>query len=339
MKVITSTLLGFTVAAAGWLTGWKTARAQANPPLRINFAAVKIATERVAPGFFTLTGSPGSDPGHWEAAGGRIGALIGADGILLVDASYAPLNGKIVAALKEISPAPIRFLVNTHEHPDHTGGDAEFARRGALIFAREETWLALNRAEPAAVRVIIGNATSFTDPQRLPVITYGMGAPVKVRLDDEIVDLIPLPASHTDGDTVVRFERADVMMIGDVYRNYGYPFVDAGHGGNFRGLIEALDLIIKLSGPNTKLIPGHGTVITRADIPPYENMITTLRDRVQQMIRAGDSLQVVLAAKLTAPYDAGVRGGLDPLHVVPGTSADRFVTALYTEVRERENEK
>jgi cyclase len=325
MKVIATSVLGFTLAVGGW--------AQAAPEVGIDYAAVKITAEKVAPGFYTLTGSPGSDPGHPEAAGGRSGALVGPDGILLVDASYAPLGDKIVAALKEISPAPVRFLVNTHEHPDHTGGNAGFAHRGALIFAREETWLALNRIEPPAIRALIGNATSFTDPQRLPVVTYGMGTPVKIRLDEETVDLIPLPAAHTDGDTVVRFERADVMMIGDVYRNYGYPFVDPSHGGNFRGVIEALELIVKLSGPRTKLIPGHGTVITRADIPPYENMITTVRERVKQMIAAGDSLQVVLAAKLTASYDAGVPGGLEPARIVPGTSADRFVTALYTEVK------
>jgi cyclase len=161
-----------------------------------------------------------------------------------------------------------------------------------------------------------------------------MGTPVKMRIDAEVVDLVPLPASHTNGDTVVRFEKSDVMMIGDVYRNYGYPFVDGSHGGNFRGLIQALDLIVKLSGPDTKLIPGHGTRITRADIPPYESMITTTRERVRDRVYAGDSLQVVLAAKLTAPYDAGVRGGLDPLPAGLGTSADRFVSALYTEITE-----
>jgi cyclase len=326
MKVIATSVLGFTLAAAGW--------AQAAPEAGIDYAAVKITAEKVAPGIYTLTGSPGSDPGHPEAAGGRSGALVGPDGILLVDASYAPLGDKLVAALKEISPAPVRFLVNTHEHPDHTGGNAGFAHRGALIFAREEAWAGLNRTESEAVRTLVGNATSFTDPQRLPVVTYGMGTPVKIRLDEETVDLIPLPASHTDGDTVVRFERADVMMIGDVYRNYGYPFIDPRHGGNFRGVIAALDLIVKLSGPRTKLIPGHGTVIARADISPYENMITAVRERVKQMIAAGDSLQIVLAAKLTAPYDAGVPGGLDPTRIVPGTtSADRFVTALYTEVK------
>jgi cyclase len=327
--------VGLALVMAGWLSGEELARAQAAPLQRpgINYPEVNIQAQKLAPDFYALTGSPGADPGHPDAAGGRIGVLVGPDGILLVDASYAPLSQKIEAAIKQISPAPIRFLVNTHEHPDHTGGNPYFARLGAVIFAREETRLALDQPEPAAVRAIVGSAASFTDPLRLPTVTYGIGATVKIRMNGEVVDLIAMPASHTNGDTVVRFEQSDVMMIGDIYRNYGYPFIDAGHGGNFNGVVAALDVVMKISGPDTKLLPGHGTMITREDIPPYLDMIRSVRAKVSRMVSQGDSLDAVLAAKLTSPYDSKVRGGLDPLPAGLGTSADRFVSSLYAEAQ------
>jgi cyclase len=338
MKVGTSYVVGFALVVFGWLCAGKQARAQVGSGHRpeINYSQVTVLTQKLAPNFYAFTGSAGTDPGHPDAAGGRVGALVGPDGTVLVDASYAPLAGKFEAALESVTSAPVKYLVNTHEHPDHTGGNPYFARLGAVIFAREETRLALEQPEPAAVRAIVGSAASFTDPQRLPVVTYGIGATLKLRMNGEVVDLIPLPPSHTNGDTVVRFEKSDVMMIGDVYRNYGYPFVDTLHGGNFRGVIQALDLVMQLSGPQTKLVPGHGTTITRSDIPPYLNMITSVRGRVQRMVSEGDSLEMVLAAHLTAPYDAGVKGGLDPLPAGLGTSADRFVSALYAEVKSAE---
>lgn len=335
MKVSLSTWLGVALATLGLSGAGKAARAQGSPPrlTGIDYAQVHFATQQLAPNLYTLTGSAGPDPGHPEAAGARIAVLVGPEGILLVDGSYAPLTDKIVAAIRAISPAPIRFLIDTHEHPDHTGGNPNFARLGAVVFAREETWKALNQPPPPALVAAIGAAASFTDPRRLPVVTYPMGGPVKIRVDGEVVDLIPAPASHTDGDTIVRFEHADVMMIGDFYRNYGYPFIDTTHGGNFRGVIDALDLVTRLSGPKTKLVPGHGSLITRAELQPYRDMILAVREKIQQMISEGKTLQDVLAAKLTAPYDARVRGGLQSLPAGLGTSADRFVSALYGEVR------
>jgi glyoxylase-like metal-dependent hydrolase (beta-lactamase superfamily II) len=204
---------------------------------------------------------------------------------------------------------------------------------GAIILAREETWQLMSQPQPPAVLAAVGKAASFTDPARLPVITYGMGLPVNIRMDGEIVDLIPVRAAHTGGDTVVRFENADVMMVGDFYRNYGYPFIDAPHGGTFKGVVEALDTVDKLAGPNTKLVPGHGTTISRADLAAYRAMIVSVEARVQEMIDQGKSVQEVLAAKVTSPYDAGVHGGLDPLPAGFGTSADRFVSAVYAELK------
>jgi cyclase len=298
----------------------------------IDYSKAEIITEQVGPNVYALTGSPNVDPGHMEGAGGRIGVLIGPDGVLMVDAQYAPLTDKVIAAIRKLTDAPIRFLINTHEHPDHTGGNPNFAKLGALILAREETYEDLVQVPPPAVQAAIGEAASFTDPARLPVLTYGQGSPLKIRMDDEVVDVISAPPSHTDGDTIVRFEKADVMMIGDFYRNYGYPFVDPSHGGTIKGVLAALDLVMQVADAKTVLLPGHGSVVSVADLAPYRDMIVDVEGKVQQMIDEGKSVQEVLAAKLTAPYDAKVPGGLTPLPAGLGTSANRFVGEMYAEL-------
>lgn len=294
----------------------------------IDYAKIEILTEKVAPNLYMLSGSAGADPGHEDAAGGRIGILAGPDGIFMVDAQYAQITDKVAAAIRKISSEPIRFLVNTHVHPDHTAGNANFVKMGALLFAREE--LREEMLHPPA-RPGAANSAPAGDPARLPVVTYGMGDPVKLRLNGEIVDLIPVRAAHTGGDTMIRFENADVIMIGDFYRNYGYPFIDTNNGGTLKGALEALDLTMKLAGPNTRLIPGHGTVIHRTDIVPYRDMILDVQAKVQKMIGEGKSEREVLAAKVTAPYDAKVPGGLSPAGA--GTSADRFVSMVYSQLK------
>ncbi len=299
------------IVVAMWLGAWGQAQG-------IDYAKIEILTEKIAPNLYMLSGSGGADPGHQDAAGGRIGVLAGPDGIFMVDAQYAQVTDKVVAAIRKISGEPIRFLVNTHVHVDHTGGDANFVKLGAVLFAREELREEMSRAPGG-------------DPARLPAITYGMGDPVKFRMNGEVVDLIPVRAAHTGGDTMIRFENADVIMIGDFYRNYGYPFIDTNNGGTLKGALEALELTMKIAGPNTRLVPGHGTVINRTDIVPYRDMILGVEAKVRQMIGEGKSLQEVLAAKVTAPYDAKVPGGLLPAGA--GTSADRFVGMVYSQLK------
>jgi cyclase len=318
MRLASQTLLVMAPAVA--LTLW------AQPP-GIDYAKIEILTEKIAPNLYILSGSAGADPGHQDAAGGRIGVLAGPDGIFMVDSQYAQVTDKVVAAIRKISPEPIRFLVNTHLHIDHTGGNANFVKMGALLFAREDLREEISRPAPSAA----GNAAPARDPARLPVVTYGMGDPVKLRMDGEIVDLIPVRAAHTGGDTMIRFENADVIMIGDFYRNYGYPFIDTNNGGTLKGALEALEETMKMAGPNTRLIPGHGTIIHRTDIVPYRDMILGVQAKVQQMISEGKSEQEVLAAKVTAPYGAQVPGGQLPAGT--GTSADRFVSMVYSQLK------
>ncbi len=294
----------------------------------IQYDKIEIKTEKVAPNLYMLSGSENVDPGHPDGAGGRIGVLAGPDGIFMVDAQYLQIGDKVLAAIRRIDPGPIRFLVNTHVHGDHTAGNATFAKLGAVLLAREELREGMARL-PANAR---GNADT-RDPARLPILTYGMGDPVRLRMNGETIELIPVRAAHTGGDTMIRFVNADVIMVGDFYRNFGYPFIDVANGGSLKGALEALELTMKIAGPNTKLIPGHGTFINRTDIIPYRDMILAVQARVQQLIAQGKSVDEVLAAKVTAPFDAKVPGGLLPANTGGGTSADRFVRMVYDQLK------
>ena len=292
----------------------------------IEYSKIEIRTEKIAPNLYMLSGSENVDPGHPDGAGGRIGVLAGPDGIFMVDSQYVQIGDKVLAAVRRIDPGPIRFLVNTHIHGDHTAGNATFAKLGAVLFSREELREGLAR-QPATTP-----PAPPRDPARLPVVTYGMGEPVRFRMNGETVELIPVRAAHTGGDTMIRFVNADVIMIGDFYRNFGYPFIDTNNGGSLKGALEGLELTMKTAGPNTRLVPGHGTYINRTDIIPYRDMIRDVQNRVQQLIAQGKTLQEVLAAKVTAPYDAKVPGGLLPAGAA-GTSADRFVSMVYAELK------
>jgi cyclase len=293
----------------------------------IQYDKIEIKTEKIAPNLYMLSGSENVDPGHPDGAGGRIGVLAGPDGIFMVDSQYLQIGEKVLAAVRRIDPGPIRFLVNTHIHGDHTAGNATFAKLGAVLLAREE--LREGMARPPANAA--GNPDT-RDPARLPVVTYGMGDPVRFRMNGEIVELIPVRAAHTGGDTMIRFVNADAIMVGDFYRNFGYPFIDVNNGGSLKGALEALELTMKIAGPKTRLIPGHGTFINRTDIIPYRDMILDVQAKVQQMIAQGKTEQEVLAAKLTSPYDAKIPGGLLPAGAA-GTSADRFVRMVYSQLK------
>ena len=273
-----------------------------------DYGQVEIRTTQLAPDFWTL-----------EGAGGRISVLAGPDGILLVDSQFAPLTDKLVAAIRRISDKPIRFLVDTHVHPDHVGGNENFARLGALIFARDQLRWRLQHPAAAAD----GTPVQPASEQALPVVTYD--APLAIHLDGEDVRLLPVEAAHTDGDTVVSFPRHDILAVGDIYRSVGYPYADLASGGSLAGILEGLSEIADRAGPATKIVPGHGPIVTRAAVLAQRDLILTLRARIQALVAQGRTLDEIVAAHPTADMDASVPQG------TPATR-DRFVTWVYKEV-------
>ena len=257
-----------------------------------------------------------------DGQGGRAAALVGPDGIFLVDAQFARVTDKIVAALKEVSPSPIKFLVNTHVHGDHTGGNENFAKLGATILGRPNLRAQLLNPRPGPGN---GAVPPVAPPAALPVVLFD--APTTVYVDGETVRMIPLPAAHTDGDTAVKFEQADVLMTGDVFRSQGFPAAAVTNGGSFLGTIEALTQMIAMAGPNTKVVPGHGPVVDKAALVFHRDMAATVRDRVAKMLREGKSADDILAAKPTAEFEEKVGG---PPNFIP-----QFVNGLITELGAR----
>ena len=284
------------------LAGASNAAAQAPaaaPPPATDYSKVEIKTTKLSGNFYTL-----------EGAGGTIGVLAGPDGVFMVDTQFAPLSEKIVAAIKQISDGRIRFMVNTHIHPDHTGGNENIAKLGATLLSRDQ------------LRTRLSGGQRPAPPAALAVLTYD--APITVHMNGEDVKLIPVPAAHTDGDTMVYFPNADVIMTGDFYRAVGYPYPDRNNGGSFKGLVDGLNAVINLAKPTTKIVPGHGPTVDKAAVAAHRDMALAVRDKVAGLIKQGKSIDDVVAAKLTADTDAKVDPG--------GTSNERFVRALYAEL-------
>ena len=318
MRTMT-TRLSRTALAALWVLMAVSANAQrpggqpptppAPAPAQPDFSKVEIKTTKISSNFYTL-----------EGQGGTIGALVGPDGVLLVDSQFAPLTEKLVAAIRQISDGRIRFLINTHVHGDHTGGNENFGKMGVTIFARDELRARLAHPAPLAN----GNPAPAATPAALPVVTYR--GPVTFHMNGEEVEAIPVPLAHTDGDTLVRFPVSDVLMTGDYFRSLGYPNIDRANGGSLKGMLEGLGFTIGLTGPNTKVIPGHGAVTDRAGLIAHRDMIIAIRDRVARLIPQGKTPEEVVAAKLTADYDPRVPGGA-------AGNPDRFVGQVYAELK------
>jgi cyclase len=276
-----------------------------------DFSKVEIKTTKIANNFYTLDGQ-----------GGTIGVLTGPDGVLMVDAQFAPLSQKIAAAIKQVSNGQIRILINTHVHQDHTGGNENFAKMGAMIFARPELRERLMHPAPAAN----GTPTPAAPAAALPVVTYN--TPVTFHMDGEDVELIPIPRAHTDGDTMVYFHNADVIMTGDFYRSVQYPNIDRVNGGSLNGMLAGLGRIVGLAGPNTKIIPGHGPMVDRAAVTAHRDMILAIRDRVSQLMQQGKTVDEVMAAHPTSDYDARVPNSAE--------TTQRFVNQVYAELKQQQ---
>lgn len=288
-----------------------------------------FVTEKMSANLFVLHGSQSIDIAHPDASGGRAMALFGPDGVLLVDSQNRQVAEQTMKAIRSFTDGPIKVLVNTHIHSDHTGANPFFGKQGAVIFAQEDLRSEMLRPPARAD----GSPAPAADPAGVPVATYiynpnAPGAPgVTLNMNGETVDFIPMMPSHTSGDTIVRFRKANAIYIEDFYRNFGYPFADQANGGSIKGMIEATDLIMKLAGPDTTLIPGHGTLIKKNDLLPYRAMLVDILAKVTALRNQGASLKDVLAANLTKPYDASTLGDTQQ-------SKDRFITEVYDEVKD-----
>jgi cyclase len=286
-------------------------------------------TEKMSPNLFVLHGSEGLDPAHPDASGGRAMALFGPDGVLMVDTENRQVAEKTLKAIRSFTNAPIKVLVNTHIHPDHTGANAFFAQQGALIFSQDNL---RNEMLHPPLRAN-GQPGPAPDEASIPVVVYDYnpaapGQPAATfKMNGDTVDFIPMMPSHTAGDTIVRFRKADVIYIEDFYRNFGYPFADQANGGSVRGMLDAIDLIEKIAGADTTLVPGHGTLVKKKDLLAYRAMLLDILARVKTMRDQGRSLTEVLAANLTAPYDKTTQGDTQQ-------SKDRFITEAYDEVKD-----
>lgn len=267
-----------------------------------DFSAVQIKVHQVSGNVYYL-----------EGQGGNVGVLIGDDGVLMIDDQFAPLTEKLVAAIRTISNKPIRMLVNTHVHGDHTGGNANIGAMGIDIVAHDNVRVRLARG-------VNGGAPS--PAAALPVVTFG--DTISLHLNGEDISIAKLPPAHTDGDSYIHFPKADVIHVGDVFRTVGYPGVDGGNGGTVKGTIAALQAIVDLAGPNTKIIPGHGVVATREDVAAFRDLTVELQKRFTDLIRQGMTLEQVVAAKPTADLDAKYGS---PERFVPG-----FYNALKAEL-------
>ncbi|MBI2818650.1 MAG: MBL fold metallo-hydrolase [Acidobacteria bacterium] len=302
MKIlrIRSWLAAFTVTGALAVSVW--AQGQQD------FDTVEIKSTRIIDNFYTL-----------EGRGGTIGVLAGPDGILLVDSQFAPLTDKIVAAIRRISNSPIRFLVNTHLHGDHIGGNENFGKMGVTIFAREELRYRLAYPAPGPNDAPGVPATEAA----LPAVTFS--GRVSWHMNGQDVELIPVPRAHTDGDTMVYFPGLDVLMTGDFYRSIQFPYIDRNNGGTLDGMLDGLGAVIGMAGPNTKIIPGHGPIVDRDAVRESRDMILVLRDRVAGLIQQGKSVEEVIAVNPANDYEAKISN--------TGTTRDRFLGQLYEELK------
>lgn len=275
-----------------------------------DFSKVEIKTTRLTDSFYAL-----------EGEGGRIGVLAGPDGILMVDSQFAPLSERILAALRKISDGPIRFLINTHVHGDHTGGNANFAREGATIMARPQ--LRARLMNPAAAPGV--KPLPAAPAQALPVVTYDVET--VIHLNGEAVRLIPTPVAHTDGDTLVYFPKANVIMTGDFFRSVGFPNIDTVNGGSLNGLLASFETVLKLGPADAIIAPGHGPITDKAAVAKHRDMTIAVRDKVAALIKEGRTQDEVVAAKPAAEFQSQV-GGI-------AFVADRFVIQLYQELKKR----
>jgi cyclase len=277
------------------------ALAAAPATAQMNWDTVQIRAERLTDNLHVLFGQ-----------GGNIGLSVGEDGAFVVDDQFAPLTPKILAAIAGLTPRPVRFVVNTHWHGDHTGGNENMAAAGALLVAHDNV---RRRMNPAEFRDLVGRSQQ-APKGALPVVTFT--SEVTFHWNGETIRVFHVPASHTDGDAIIHFTRADVIHMGDTFFHGRYPFIDVASGGSLQGMIASADRILAMARPGTRIIPGHGPVSGAAELRAFRDMLAAARDAVAPLVARGLTEDQVVAANPTAALDA-----------TWGANAERFVRSVY----------
>ena len=264
---------------------------QAQPPAAappVDFSKVEIKTTDLGDNVYML-----------EGQGGNITVAVAKNGIIMVDGQYAPLHDKIKAAISTISNLPVKYLINTHFHGDHTGGNEAFARDGATIVSDVNV---KNRLAEGTSNGLTGAKTPPAALGALPTKTYA-GGMLKIRLPGRVADLKHIANAHTDGDTYVWFKTANVLSTGDTFTNGRYPNIDFANGGNIKGMIAAADAYLKLTNAKSRIVPGHGPIADKAALAEYRTMLVTARDRMAALVKEGKSEDDAVAAKPFADLD------------------------------------
>lgn len=271
-----------------------------------------LEVQRLRPGLHLVSG-----------AGCNVVAWSGPDGTLLVDGGHAASARRLAEAVEGIAPAArLRFVVNTHWHPDHAGANEALARAGAVVVAHENSRARMT--EPQEIREY-DTRVPAAPPPALPVATFSES--VTIHLNGGRLTLLHMPQAHTDGDALAWWPEANVVHLGDLYYAGGYPFVDTGHGGSLAGLVAALETVLARTNAATVVVPGHGPVGTRADLAAYRDMLVAAGSRVRELAEQGLSLEEVVAERPTAAFDERYAAG--------GVSPERFVRILFEDLAAR----
>ena len=269
-----------------------------------DFSKVEVKVQRIAPGVAVLFG-----------AGGNVGLSYGADGNIIVDDQYAPLSEKIERAVRSVDPDPVRFVINTHWHFDHTGGNENFGKAGAVILAHDNVRRRMSTDQFIAA---LDAKVPASPKAALPVVTFASA--VTLHLNGDTLHVIHVADAHTDGDSLVHWQKADVLHMGDTFFfRDSFPFIDLSSGGSIHGMIAAAERGLAIAGPNTKIIPGHGPMATRADLARYRAMLFDVRTKVEAGIRARRTLAQIQATKPAAAY--GMPSGF--------IGPDKFVESVF----------
>jgi glyoxylase-like metal-dependent hydrolase (beta-lactamase superfamily II) len=233
-----------------------------------------------------------------EGAGGNLGVSIGDDAVFLIDDQFAPLSEKIAAAVAKLTAKPVKFLLNTHYHYDHTGGNENFGKAGAIIVAHDNV---RKRMSSEQLIEFLRTTVPASPAMAWPIVTFA--ASVSFHLNGEEIRAVHMPRAHTDGDAIVHFTKSDVIHMGDIYFNNMYPFIDTSGGGTIDGVVAACDRAIDLASERTRIIPGHGPISNRAELKAYRDMLATVSARIRKMVADGHKLEAITASNATAEFD------------------------------------